>query len=64
MTRIDQILKQKQAFWETPRNIAILTIALAVIVSAVAFWVGYGIGQNQQPPLTIVIQQQPAGPPK
>jgi hypothetical protein len=62
MTRIDQILKQQQAFWETPRSITILTIALAVVVSSVAFWVGYGIGRHQQPQV-IIIQQQP-GPPK
>jgi len=54
----DQILKQKQAFWETPRNIAILVTAVA----AIAGLLGFKLGQNQ-PPQTIIIQQ-PAPPAK
>jgi hypothetical protein len=43
--------------WETPRNIAILAGAVAVIVGAVAFWIGYGIGQNPPAPIVIQLQQ-------
>jgi hypothetical protein len=50
--RADLALKQKQAFWETPRNIAILLTAVA----AIAGFLGFKIGQNQ-PPQTIIIQQ-------
>jgi hypothetical protein len=57
LMQTDQILKQKQAFWETPRNIAILVTAVA----AVAGLLGFRLGQIQPPPQTIIIQQ-PAAP--
>lgn len=55
--RADLSLKQKQAFWETPRNIALLLTAVAAIAGVL----GFKLGQNQ-PPQTIVIQP-PATPP-
>lgn len=51
----DLRLKSKQAFWETPRNIALLLTAVA----AVAGLLGFKLGQNQ-PPQTIIIQQPAA----
>ena len=45
-------LKQKQAFWETPRNIALLLTPVAAIAGVL----GFKLGQNQ-PPRTIIIQQ-------
>jgi len=51
---VDVELKTKQAFWETPRNIAIL-LATAV---AIAGWAGFKLGS--QPPQPIVIQFQGA----
>ncbi len=53
---VDVELKSKQAFWETPHNIAIL-LATAV---AVAGWAGFKLGS--QPPQPIVIQFQGAPP--
>lgn len=44
-------LKLKQAFWETPRNIALL---LGVVVG-VAGVLGFKLGQNT-PPMQIIFQ--------
>jgi hypothetical protein len=56
LLKMDIELRRKQAFWETPRNIAIL---LGVAV-ALAGAVGFKIGQTS-PPNPIVIQlPQPA----
>jgi len=67
LMRADLALKQKQAFWETPRNIAILLGAVAGLTGVVFGILGYKIGQNS-PPTQIVFQpgsivlQQPAAP--
>ena len=47
-------LKQKQSFWKTPRNLAIV-VGTAV---AVAGWAGYKLGS--QPPQVIQVQLLPA----
>ncbi len=65
LMRADLGLKQKQAFWETPPNIAILVGAVAALVATVAGLAGYRAGQTSSAP-TIVFQpgsivlQQPA----
>ena len=51
----DLKLEQKQAFWETPRNIALLLAAVAAIVGAVAGFTGYRLGQSS-PPKQIIFQ--------
>jgi hypothetical protein len=48
----DLRLKDKQAFWETPRNIALLVTAVAAIAGVL----GFKIGQNN-PPVTQIIFQ-------
>lgn len=53
--RADLDLKQKQAFWETPRNIAILVGAVAAVVATVAGMAGYRAGQTIGAP-TVVFQ--------
>ena len=58
LMRMDLQLKTKQAFWETPRNIAILVGAVA----AIAGTLGYKIGATPAPPpAPIVIQLQNPG---
>ncbi len=65
----DARLKERQSFWETPRNIAILLGAVAALFATVAGLAGYKAGQNAGPP-TIVFQpgaivlQQPSPPQK
>jgi hypothetical protein len=66
LMRADLALKQKQAFWETPRNITILVGAVSALVAAVAGAAGYKLGS--QPPQAINVHLdapllvQPAGP--
>jgi hypothetical protein len=52
---IDATLETKQAFWETPRNIALLLAAVAAIIGGIAGVLGYKIGQNS-PPTQIIFQ--------
>ena len=62
--RADLGLKQKQAFWETPRNLAILLTAVA----AIAGLLGFKLGQNSPAPQIVFqpgsIQVAPASPAK
>jgi hypothetical protein len=44
LTEIDILLKRRQAFWETPRNIAILL----GVVAAVAGGLGFHFGSQTQ----------------
>ena len=46
----DVELRRKQAFWETPCNIAILVGATAAIAAAIGFW----LGRESAPPAPIV----------
>ena len=47
----DPTLKQKQAFWETPRNIAVL-LGVAIGIAGV---LGFKLGQNS-PPVQVIFQ--------
>jgi hypothetical protein len=40
-----------------PRAIVILAGVFAVAVGGLAFWVGYGIGQNWHQPINVIIHQ-------
>ena len=52
--KADLLLKTKQAFWESPRNLALIIGAVAAIAGLVGFKLG------TQPPQAIVVQfQQP-----
>jgi hypothetical protein len=50
----DLNLRRKQDIWEHPRNIALLVAATAAIVSAIAGFVGFKIGQTPGPPPVII----------
>lgn len=54
LMQMDLTLKTKQAFWETPRNIAILVATVATLAGLF----GYKIGSSASPP--IVVQMLPA----
>ncbi len=45
LLQVDILLKRKPAFWETPRNIAILLATVA----AVSGTLGFRFGQQQSP---------------
>ena len=47
----DVELRRKQAFWETPRNVAILVGATAAIAAAIGFWLG-----QQSAPLPPIVR--------
>ncbi len=51
----DLKLKQKQAFWETPRNLALIFGALVAGTAALAGLAGYKLGQSS-PPTQIIFQ--------
>lgn len=54
--KVDLLLKRRQAFWESPRNLALIIAAVAAIAGIVGFKLG------SQPPQSIVVQfQQPLG---
>jgi hypothetical protein len=54
LMRADLALKTKQAFWETPRNLAIIIGAVAAIAGVL----GFKIGQREpvQQPTQIIFQ--------
>jgi hypothetical protein len=47
--RADAKLRERQAVWETPRNIAILAASIAAIAGVL----GFKLGQMPSPPQTI-----------
>jgi hypothetical protein len=52
--KADLLLKTKQTFWETPRNLALIIGAVAAIAGLVGFKLG------SQPPQAVIVQfQQP-----
>lgn len=51
LMKADLLLKTKQAFWESPRNLALILTAVA----AIAGLIGFKLGSNPQP---IVVQFQ------
>jgi hypothetical protein len=54
LMKADLLLKTRQGFWETPRNLAIIVGAVAAIAGLIGFKLG------SQPPQAIVVQfQQP-----
>lgn len=53
LTEIDILLKRKQAFWETPRNLAIIVGVLVALAGTLAGFVGFQIGSR--PPQTIIV---------
>ena len=55
----DLRLKQKQAFWEAPRNIALIYGALIAGTAAIAGLAGYKLGQNTPTQQPIIIQLAP-----
>jgi len=55
--RADLELKTKQAFWETPRNIAVLVATVAALAGVL----GFKLGQNAPQPQIVVLQ--PGAPP-
>ena len=56
LMRMDLNLKTKQAFWETPRNIAILLATVGALCTAL----GFKLGQSQPPPVIVQVQPAPA----
>ncbi len=56
LMRMDIKLKTKQAFWETPRNIAILLGTVAAVMGVL----GYKIGSIPQQPIVIYLPAPPA----
>jgi anti-sigma-K factor RskA len=52
LMQVDIRLQGKQAFWETPRNIAVLIAAVAAIAGAIGFKLG---GMPRQPPIVIYL---------
>lgn len=60
LLRLDVLLRKKQAWWETPRNFAILLGVIAALVGALAGVTGYKIGS--MPPREIIVHlDQPIG---
>lgn len=53
LLRLDVLLRKKQAWWEHPRNFAILLGVLAALSSAL----GYKIGSAPLPPIIVHIDQ-------
>jgi len=53
--RADLKLKDKQAFWETPRNLVVVIGAIAAATAAIAGLAGYKLGQGS-PPVQIIFQ--------
>jgi len=54
---MDLQLKTKQAFWETPLNIAILLGSVAAVCTLVSGYLGYKAGSEPQ---RIIVQYLPA----
>lgn len=58
--KVDLLLKRRQAFWESPRNLAVIVGVLVAVVGALAGLVGFQIGHR--PPQPVIVQfQQPLG---
>ncbi len=57
--RADLKLKQKQAFWETPRNLALIYGTLIAGTAAIAGLAGYKLGQSTPLQQPVIIQLAP-----
>lgn len=55
--KVDLLLKGKQAFWETPRNLAIIGGTAAAILAAIFGVLGYKLGQQPSQPIIVQFQQ-------
>jgi len=62
LMRMDIALKQKQAFWETPRNIAILVGTVSALLAAAAGAAGYKLGSQPTPAINIHLDGLQAAP--
>ena len=66
LKQADLGLKQKQAFWETPRNLVVIISAAVAATAAFAGLTGYRLGQSSSPvqvifqPGSIVVPSPPA----
>lgn len=60
LMQMDLNLKTKQAFWETPRNIAILLGTAIALTGALSGWLGFKLGQTPPAPIIIQLQQPPS----
>jgi hypothetical protein len=56
LMRMDLNLKTKQAFWETPRNIAILLATVATLAGLF----GYKLGSTAPQPIILQVAPAPA----
>ena len=57
LLRLDVLLRKKRAWWETPRNFAILLGVFAAVVGAIAGVTGYKIGSAPQQPIIVHVVQ-------
>ena len=55
IVRADLNLTTKQAFWETPRNLAVIIGAVAAGTAAIAGLAGYRLGQGSNAPQNIIV---------
>jgi hypothetical protein len=58
LLRLDVLLRRKQAWWEHPRNFAIILGVFAAVIGAVAGFTGYRIGAHPQQ-ITVQFGEQP-----
>jgi hypothetical protein len=49
------------SFWETPRNIALLVVAVAVIAGVLGYQLGSRLGSAPPQPAPMIIQAAPRG---
>jgi hypothetical protein len=57
--KVDLLLKRRQAFWESPRNLALILTAVAAIAGLVGFKLGsqpQAISVHFDQPLTVRMQ--------
>ena len=60
--RADLDLKRKQVFWETPKGLAAIVGATALVFGTIAGLLGYQIGRTPPAPPQVIILEQPAPP--
>ena len=62
LTEIDILLKRRQTFWETPRNLAIIVGVAVAVFGALAGVAGFQLG-SRPPQQIIVHMDQPLAKP-
>ena len=60
LMRADLDLKRKQAFWESPKGLAAIVGATALVFGTIAGLLGYQIGRAPPAPQQVIILEQPA----